>query len=401
MLDSIRKRQRTLLTIITIVVIVAFAWFYNPSSMRRGGGPGGSIGKLNGRTVTAGDVQKIERSIQLVFSLGMHDLVEDLTTEGRTRDDESLSYAWNLLLLRDEAKSLQIVPTADQIRNSEKALPQFQTNNQFDPAKYRVFVDGTLKPNGFTAADLDDVVADNLRYAGVSQLVNGSSPLPEAMFRQQYEQLNQKMSLAIIRFKRADFESAVQVTDAEIQKYYDQHKDILLSPERRKVELVSFLLTDDQKKLQDEQKISAKKPLAEQADSFAQAALQNPSSFEQLAKDKGFQTIQTEPFALDLPDKALSQDPALAHEAFDLSKENPISDVTEGTDGFYVMKLVDVVASRPLTLAEAKDRIVGAIQDEKAQAAIQAKAKEVREKIDAEMQKGTSFVQAAEMAGYK
>ena len=57
---------------------------------------------------------------------------------------------------------------------------------------------------------------------------------------------------------------------------------------------MTFLLTDDQKKLPDEKKIAAKKPLAEQADSFAQAALQNPSTFEQAAKDKGFQVIQTE-----------------------------------------------------------------------------------------------------------
>ena len=187
----------------------------------------------------------------------MHDLVEDLTTEGRTRVDQALSFAWNLLLLRDEAKRLQIVPSADQIRNSEKALTQFQTNNQFDPAKYQMFLDAALKPNGFTAADLDDVVADNLRYAEVSKLVQGSSPLPEAMFKQQYELLNQKLSLAVIRFKRADFESSVQVTDPEIQKYYDQHKDTLLSPEKRKVELISFLLTDDQKKLPDEQKTAA------------------------------------------------------------------------------------------------------------------------------------------------
>src|SRR6202030_189310 len=190
MLDSIRKRQRTLLTIITIVVIVALAWFYNPPTMRRGGeGPGGAIGKLNGRTITAGDIQKIERSLQLIFSLGMRDLVEDLTTEGRTRDDQSLSFAWNLLLLRDEAKRLQVVRSADQIRNTEKALPQFQTNNQFDPAKYQLFIDAALKPNGLTAADLDEVVADNLRFTGVSHLVKDSSPLPESMFKQQYEQL--------------------------------------------------------------------------------------------------------------------------------------------------------------------------------------------------------------------
>ncbi len=401
MLETIRKRQRTLLTIITIVVIVAFAWFYNPSSMRRGGGPSGAIGKLDGRTITVGDIQKNERSIQLAFSLGLRDLVEDLTTEGRSRDDQSLSFAWNLLLLRDEAKRLQVEPTADQIRNAEKALSQFQTNGQFDAAKYQMFIDSALKPNGFTAADLDDVVADNLRYTGVSQLVEGGSPLPEAMFKQQYEQLNQKLSLAIIRFKRADFESAAQVTDAEIQKYYDQHKDTILSPEKRKIELVPFLLTDDQKKLPDEQKVAAKKPLAEAADSFAQAALQNPPTFAQIAKEKGFQVIQTQPFTLEQPDKVLSQDPALAHEAFNLTKDNPVSDVTEGTDGFYVMKLINIEASRPLMLAEAKDQIVAAIKEEKAQAAIQAKAKEVREKIDAEMQKGISFIQAAENAGYK
>ena len=224
----------------------------------------------------------------------------------------------------------------------KKALPQFQTNNQFDPAKYQQFVDAALKPNGSTAENRDDVVADNLRYAGVSRLVEDSSPLPESMFKRQYEVLNQKMSLAIIRFNRSDFEASVQVTDAEVQKYYDQHKDTLLSPEKRKIELVSFLLTDDQKKLSDEQKIAAKKPLADAADTFAQAALQNPSTFES-AKEKGFPVIETEPFTLEQPDKALSQTPALPRAAFNLTKDNPISDVVEGTDGFYVMKLTDIV----------------------------------------------------------
>ena len=220
------------------------------------------------------------------------------------------------------------------------------------------------------------------------------------MFKQQYEVLNQKMSLALIRFNRSDFEASVQVTDAEIQKYYDQHKDTILSPEKRKIELVSFLLTDDQKKLSDEQKIAAKKPLADAADTFAQAALQNPSTFES-AKEKGFPVIETEPFTLEQPDKALSQTPALPRAAFNLTKDNPISDVVEGTDGFYVMKLTDIVPSRPLALAEAKDQIIAAIKEQKAEAAIQAKAKEVSAKIATEMQKGVSFVQAAEKAGYK
>jgi peptidyl-prolyl cis-trans isomerase D len=401
MLDSIRKRQRTLLTIITIVVIVAFAWFYNPSSMRRGDGPGGALGKLNGRTINVSDVQKIERNMQLASNFGMQDMIQNLTPEARTRDDQYLGFAWNLLLLRDEAKQLQIEPGSDQIAKTEKDLPQFQTNGQFDPAKYQQFVDITLKPAGFTAADLDDVVADHLRYLGVTALVKGSTPLPEALFKEQYDLVNEKLSLAIVRFNRADFESSIQVSDSEIRKYYDQHKETIVSPEKRTVELVSFLPTDDQKKLSADQKIAAKKPLAESADSFAQAVLQNPANFDQVAKDKNLPVVHTDPFTSDKPDKAFSDDPTLVREAFNLTKENPVSDVVEANDGFYVMKLSNIDPSGPLSLAEAKDQVVGAIREEKAQAAIQAKAKELREKVDADGKNGVGFVQAVENAGSK
>src|SRR5260370_2074001 len=374
MLESIRKRQRTLLLLVTIVVIVAFGWIYNPASMRRAEGAGGAIGKLNGRTITIGDIQKVERSIQLVFSLGMNDLLEELTTDGRSRDDQFLSFAWNLLLLRDEAKRLQVEPTAEQIRDAEKSLPRFQTNSQFDPTKYQQFVDTVLKPNGFSAADLDDVVADTLRLTGVSQLVKGSSPLPEAMFRQQYDQMNQKVSLAIIRIKRADFEPSIQLPDDEIRKYNDKHKDIFQSPEKRKVEFVSFLLNDDQKKLPEAQQITAKKPLAEQADSFAQTVMQNPATFEQAAQEKGLPVQQTELFSLQQPDKAIAQEPALVRESFHLTTENPMSDVIEGKDGFYVMKLTKIEASKPLSLEEAQDKVVAAITSEKLRNAIHANA---------------------------
>ena len=401
MLDSIRKRQRTLLLIITFIVIVAFGWIYNPASMRRAAGPGGAIGKLDGRTITIGDIQKVERNMQLVVSLGFNDLLEELTTDGRTRDDQFLSFAWNLLLLRDEAKRLQIEPTAGQIRDAEKNLPRFQTDNRFDPAKYQQFVDTALTPNGFSAGDLDQVVADHLRLVGVSQLVKGSSPLPEAMFRQQYEQANQKISLAIIQFKKADFESSIQVSDDEIKKYYDQHKDVLQSPEKRQIELVSFLLNDDQKKLPEAEQVAAKKPLAERADSFAQTVLQNPTTFDQVAKEKGLQVQQTQPFTVQEPDPVIAKEPGLAGQAFNLSMENPISDVIEGKEGFYIMKLTKIDASQPLSLEQAKQKIVASIKAEKLRTAIEAKAKEVREKIDTEMQNGAYFVQAAEKAGFK
>jgi hypothetical protein len=175
----------------------------------------------------------------------------------------------------------------------------------------------------------------------------------------------------------------------------------LQSPEKRKIQLVSFLLNDDQKKLPEAQQVAAKKSLAEQADSFAQTVMQNPASFDQAAQEKGLRVLQTDFFTLQQPDKAIAEDPALVHESFNLTRENPLSDVIEGKDGFYVMKLAKIEASRPLTLEEAKDKVVAAIKAEKVRSAIEAKAKEVREKIEAEMRNGADFVQAAEKAGYK
>jgi hypothetical protein len=401
MLESIRKRQRTLLTLITIVVIVAFAWWYNPGTMRRAAGPGAAIGQLNGHAVTIGDIQRIERTIPLIHAIGLDDFLSGLTTDGRTRDDQIFSFAWNLLLLRDEARRLEIEPAAEQIRDAEKALPIFQTDNAFDPAKYQQFVDTILRPNGLNPADLDDVVKDYTRFEGVTQLLKASSQLPESMFRHQYELLNQQLSLAVIKFKKADFESKVQVSDDEVKKYYDQHKEAILSPEKRKIQVASFLLSDEQKKLPEGQKVAAKRPLAEQADAFAQAALQHPAAFDQLAREKGAIIQETQPFTIDQPDKLIAQVPGLNRQAFNLTMENPVGDVIEGNDGFYIAKLTNVEPSRPLTLEEAKDRIQTELKDEKVRAAIQAKASEVREKIDAGMQSGKDFIQAAEAAGYK
>jgi hypothetical protein len=401
MLESIRKRQRTLLMLITIVVIVAFAWFYNPATMRRAAGPGGAIGQLNGHVVTIGDIQRIERTIPLIHAIGLDDFLTGLTTDGRTRNDQFLSFAWNLLLLRDEARRLEIEPAPEQIRDAEKALSIFQTNNAFDPAKYQQFVDTMLRSNGLSPADLDDVVKDYTRFQGVTQLLQGSSQLPESIFRHQYELLNQQLSLAVIRFKKADFESMIHVSDDEVKKYYEQHKETILSPEKRKIQVVSFLLNEEQKKLPEEQKVAAKKPLAEQADAFAQAALQHPAAFDQLAREKGAIIQETQPFTIEQPDKLIAQEPGLDRQAFNLTVENPVGDVIEGNDGFYIAKLTNIEASRPLTLEEAKDRVQTELKDEKVRAAIQAKAKDATEKINAEMQSGKDFVQAAEAAGCK
>jgi nitrogen regulatory protein PII-like uncharacterized protein len=221
------------------------------------------------------------------------------------------------------------------------------------------------------------------------------------MLRQQYKLGYQKMALGVIRFKRADFESSVQISDDEIKKYYDEHKNAFQSQEKRQISLASFLLTDEQKKSPEDQQLTAKKALAEQSNAFAEAILQNPDAFDKVAKSKGIQLQQTGFFKATEPDKLIAQEPALSHQAFILNKENPGSDVIEGAAGFYVMKLTGIEPSRPLSLEEAKDQVITTLKNEKVEAALQTKAKEVCEKISTDLKNGINFLKAAEAAGYK
>jgi peptidyl-prolyl cis-trans isomerase D len=395
MLDTIRKRQRSLLVIFTIIVIVAFAWFYSPATRTgMGGGPSGVIGKLNGKTITIDQLTSGRKTFFLAGNLGMNDMVEQLVSEAASRDLQPYSLAWNLLVLRDQAEQLQIAPGPEQIKAAESALPQFQTDGKFDAAKYQQF----LAEHGVKPSEIDDLVIDHLRFLAVTHLVNDSSIAPESIFRKQFEQGYQKTAYGIIRFKRADFEPSV--SDEEIKKYYDEHKNAFQSPEKRKISFASFLLTDDQKKLPGDQQAAPKKALAEQANAFFDAVSQNPDTFEEVAKSKGVPVKETDFFSADAPDKAIADEKGLAGLTFQLNAKTPVDSV-EGSSGFYVVKLTGTEPSRPLTFDEAKDKVIATIKTEKVDAAMQAKAKEVREKIAADLKNGVDFVKAAETAGYK
>ena len=97
--------------------------------------------------------------------------------------------------------------------------------------------------------------------------------------------------------------------------------------------------------------------------------------------------------------------PGFAAAAFHLSQKNPDSDVPLQTppgrmpEAYYVLHLAGVVPARPLTLDEARPKVVAAIKVERARTALNAKAEETRTKIAAALKEGRSILDAAKEAG--
>jgi peptidyl-prolyl cis-trans isomerase D len=389
MLDTLRKRQRTLLIIITVVTIVTFIVFLNPSTRMRGG-PQSVIGTINGRSVSLEDVQKMSNLSELAYWLRLYDFVQHLApgqNEARTRDEETLGFVWNLLLLRDEAKALQVEPSDDEIRDAEKQLPVFQTDGRFDQAKYQQFT--TLaSARGLTPADIDNLVADNLRVQDIYRLVTAASPLPEAMLRHDYELSQGKMNLAVLSFKAVDFKDNHDFSDAAVNSYYQDHSVRYELPEKRKIEYVAFTLTDNQKKLADKEKQPVLKSLADSAEAFQQDVSEHPGDFDKKAKEKDLKVEQTGMFTSNDPDPLIAKEKGLVTAANNLSKEQPVTDVIQGADAFYVAKLADIDPVHVAPLADVRGQVVAAM-----------KADALHAEILKETKGGASFVDAAKKAG--
>jgi peptidyl-prolyl cis-trans isomerase D len=244
------------------------------------------------------------------------------------------------------------------------------------------------------------VVADNLRFQKISALIRGSAPLPEALYRQTYEQQNQLLHCSFIRLNSADFQKDIQVSDQDIENYYKENAAQLQTPEKRKIEFVTFALTDEQKKLGDQEKQSALKALAEQAEAFVQPLGEHPDQFEQVAQEKGLKVQQTGFFETNKPDPSIMTMPEVVQQAQSLTKDQPLDEV-QAKDGFYIIRLLELQPSRPLTLEEAKDRIVTGIKKGKVQQAILTKGQQIRSQIEEAIKGGATFADAAQKAGLK
>ena len=132
-----------------------------------------TVGKIYDRNVSQVEFQRNMRLLRLGSQLGMRDLIQELTAGAQTETEAYENFSWNLMVLRHEAEELGIKPTTGEIANGVKALPAFQSENGFDLARYTDFADHALAPMGFSEAQIEELVADQI---ALEQLKKFSAP---------------------------------------------------------------------------------------------------------------------------------------------------------------------------------------------------------------------------------
>lgn len=400
MITIIRKNQRVLMLVIAVLTIVAFIWLYNPADTPKLGT--NTVATIYGRKVSQADIEREIKNYQLALALGQFSLLENLggmvQDENRALDE----FIWNLLVMHHEAKELGVDPTDSQIADRIKAVRTFQTNGQFDSAKYKTFMLEQLGPRGFTELQLENVIRDTLRVERIKTIVSSPTAVSDAEFGETARVL-QKFSAQAVRFSLSSVASSAKVSEEELKDFYRQYGPALSMPESRAVEYVKFAPTPGEKPLEGRGKVEALQKLADAATAFSEQA--SASSFEKAASTGGL-TVQTTPEFDRSGSSPSAANDAIAPElknlapaAFLLTEKNPVSDVIQSGDTFFVLKLAKVNPQRPLTIEEVRPKAEKQLGARKAERLLRESADPAIAKIRESMSAGTSFSDAVAAAG--
>jgi len=383
MLQAINDRAKGIVgAIIVLFLTITFASWGIQEYLT--GGKEKYAASVNGVDIAQTDVDReTTRLRQRYQELFKGNLPQDPSFEKRIKDQ-----ALEQLITRELLKQAIV---SEHYRVSDQALAKsiasnaaFQQEGQFLVSLYR----DRLKSQGLTTADFEHLYRFDL---AVQQLQDG---IRNTAFPGNYNATliaglqKQQRQIAYLKFKLSSYLNNIQVSDKEIQQYYDEHKQRFMKPEQVSVAYVEIKGSDlksqipvDQKALRrlydeylakqskneqrkakhilitldtsaDEKTQQAKKKLIEDI----QAKLKSGVPFEKLAKE-----YSQDPGSASKGGELGWMDRGMMPSAFDDAlfklEKGQLSGIVKSSFGYHIIKLEDINAPKPESFDSMKKKL--------------------------------------------
>ena len=370
MLDKFRSYAQTKAAqVILALVLIPFALFGIDSYLNQAGN-NLSIAKVDGYKIA---LPEYNRAIENVRNRMM--------SEGKKVDPamfDSFEFKESVVdglitkqLINNDIKKSQFKITDQQLSQYIIGMPDFQKDGKFSQELYdKVLQNNQLNPKKFEESIRNDLLIQQVRD-GLQKLTF----IPPNNLTETLKATSQQREVTVAEFKTKEYMAKANISEKDMQAFYDQNKSKFLAPEQVKAEFVVFSLTsilpsiavseDEVKafyktnadKYQNQQQREASHILiaasknaapAEKAKAKAKAEdvlgqiKKNPKQFEELATK-------------------YSQDPESAKKGGDLGafgrgmmvkpfddavfsmKVNEISGIVESDFGYHIIKLTKVI----------------------------------------------------------
>ncbi|MGI8602279.1 MAG: SurA N-terminal domain-containing protein [Verrucomicrobiales bacterium] len=423
MLHLLRKHQYGILLVVAVLVIVAFA-FWDPSV--RGGREGlreGQSLKILDTTFPSEEVDEIRGTFEvfklLIDSSGnpmarygdpmfqhlitMASLDQQVVKMDQDEREVPMDFVINTALVRHQCKKLGIGASEAECDKRIQTLPRFQKEGKFDPAVWDSFKNAYGGSAGARMRMVYEAIGDAIKFEKLFALIGHPVPPSKAQVDWSYAGQYQKITAHTISFSKNNFENQ-EVTEDEIKKYYDEHKEApeLQSDERRSIHYVLLAKpTDEQlKELNEQQKEEKRKEYKRTAKEFADGlAEEERKPFTEIAKELKVEVKTTPLFPKSSPPEELKDEPELLDAVFELVEVGQAELSSEGKKGYYAIELAALEKPQPLDFEAAKEKISKLLKEKKQTEKFTEAVSAARDKLKAELEAGRTIVEAAKAAG--
>ncbi len=290
----------------------------------------------------------------------------------------------NDVLLDQQAEALGLRISDEQVRSMILDMPQFQSNGQFDQEIYQA----SLRRAGFSPDSFAEYMRRELvREQLLNALQTSEFTLPGEV-QASGELFTQTRDIRTITIDLAEFAAKVELTDEEIEDYYNANQDNFTRPEQAKVAYIelSAEALKQQNQVSDEEVKSyydehlAKYSSEEQRrvahilvegddEAKAQAILDelnNGADFAALAQEKSDDFGSAENGGdLGWIERDV-MDPAFEAAAFSLKNPGDMSELVKSDFGYHIIKLEELKDSVAKPFADVEAEIQQEMVDQKA-----------------------------------
>ncbi len=402
MLDRIREGSQSFV-VKAVLVLIALTFALAGIGGYISNAPEPSVATVNGEDITRVEFDRALENERARQQQQLGDFYDTLATDpsfNQRLRNQVVNDLVNQKLVEQYARDNGLRASDEQVREAIRAIPAFNVAGQFDNDTYRI----TLNSLGYTPEGFAEALRKDLARSQVLEaVVNTEFALAaEAVAIQKL--VNQQRSGAYRTFALDSYLAQVDVSDDEIQQWYDNNSNLFAVPESVQVEFVALdagaiaeSITIDEQMVREwyEGNRSAYESAAQYRFSHIliegdDAAARNKAQevvdklsegadFAALAAEYSDDTFSAENGGdLDFIQPG-TMDPDFEEAAFALAEVGDVSGVVETSFGFHVIKLTDKQEGSVTPFAEVRDEIIADMQDERVKQAYYEQQQKVAE----------------------
>jgi peptidyl-prolyl cis-trans isomerase D len=235
MLDLMRRKKRLKLILWLVILSLALGMllFFVPGTDMESIGTTDAIAKVDGKAIPLQTFTSLYRRTVERLSDNGRNKIDRQTLNAMGVPSQVLDDLIKVEIIQLMAQRLGISVTPDEVRRAVETHPNLQDQGKFiGVERYKEL----LAANNYSIADFESSLSRELLTLRVHGIITSSLTVGEKELRDEFARTNQKTQVNYVLLKKEDYKKRIKPTDAEMQSYFDSHREAYRVKEKRRAQ---------------------------------------------------------------------------------------------------------------------------------------------------------------------